>query len=323
MRPRFGIKLIRLAMVAGALLATLPLTTIAFAWTQPICNPSTGEVLPPSHFADEAAYNKYLKDHPGSFEMQAGDQCVAQASQHGQSAPPAGAAAPASTRDTSTAPLMHASDTPAAPSTPSGTVVCVVSVNDVGTTVEQHRVLDVTRWLGSHPGSFIMASGKDCGATFTPNLPTTTNVPATTASAADVTISAPVTTADTTTASVPGPLTASEAAAPAFAAAPVEVAGVTVASAPVEVAGVTLAAAPVEMAGVAVAGVVLGEQLVLASPAQCAQASDSLEAMTIEAGTMGACGAFGAAELDLAGAFQYPSIPPDAGDGTTADEIVP
>ncbi len=311
MRPRFGVKLIRLAMVAGALLATLPLTTIAFAWTQPICNPTTGEVLPPSQFADEAAYNKYLKDHPGSFEMQAGDQCVAQASQHGQSAPPAGAAAPASTTDTSTAPFMHATDTPAALSTPSGTVVCVVSVNDVGTTVEQHRVLDVTRWLGSHPGSFIMASGKDCGATFTPNLPTTTNVPATTALAADVTISAPMTTADTTTASVPGPLTASEAAAAAFAAAPVDVAGVTVAAAPVEVAGVT------------VAGVVLGEQLVLASPAQCAQASDSLEAMTIEAGTTDACGAFGAAELDLAGAFQFPSIPPGAGDGTTADEIVP
>src|SRR6266852_1063201 len=92
MRPRVGVNLIRLAMVSGALLATVPLTTVAFAWTQPICNPSTGEVLQPSHFADEAASNKYLRDHPGSFEMHAGDRCVARAAQQAQAAaPPAGA----------------------------------------------------------------------------------------------------------------------------------------------------------------------------------------------------------------------------------------
>jgi hypothetical protein len=37
-----------------------------------------------------------------------------------------------------------------------------------------------------------------------------------------------------------------------------------------------------------------------------------------------AVGGLAAAELDLAGEFQIvPSIPPFAGDGTTADEIVP
>src|SRR5258708_17250053 len=67
------------------------------------------------------------------------------------------------------------SDTPSAPAKPVGTVICVVNVNDLGTTVEQRRVVDVTRFLNTHAGSFIMASGKDCGPTFMPNLPTTPN----------------------------------------------------------------------------------------------------------------------------------------------------
>src|SRR5712692_5553563 len=127
MRPRVGVYLIRLAIVSGALLATVPLTTIAFAWTQPICNPNTGEVLQPGHFADEAAYNKYLKDHPGSFEMQSGDRCVARASQQTQVTPSA-----AATNNTAST-LSALTTVNNAPSTPPGTVVCVVNVSDVGT----------------------------------------------------------------------------------------------------------------------------------------------------------------------------------------------
>jgi hypothetical protein len=278
--------------VSGALLATLPLTTIAFAWTQPICNPSTGEVLQPSHFADEAAYNKYLKDHPGSFEMQAGAQCAAPVSQHAQAAP----AAAGPTTNTSS---------PPAP--PPGTVVCVVNVTDVGTIVEQRHVPDVTRWLTSHPGSFTMAAGKDCGPTFTPNLPTTTNMQlttTTTASAADTTASAPL-----TTAAAAGPLTASAPEQP------------------------TLAAASVDVAGVTVTAAVLGAETELASPAPtgpCAAQGDVLEIMTLEAGNPSACGGFGAAALDLpavgvldVAGEQVLSVPPFAGDGTTADDIVP
>src|SRR5438309_11229183 len=112
MRPRLGIHLIRFAMVSGALLASVPLTTIAFAWTQPICNPNTGEVLQPSHFADEAAYFKYLKEHPGSYEMQAGGKCAAPAAQQQQPAAPqqqqvislAAANLPVATTDTPSAP---------------------------------------------------------------------------------------------------------------------------------------------------------------------------------------------------------------------------
>ena len=269
MRPRVGIHLIRFAMVSGALLASVPLTTIAFAWTQPICNPNTGEVLQPSHFADEAAYNKYLKDHPGSFEMQAGDRCAAPAAQHAQVAP----AAAGPTTDTSSV-----------PSRPPDTAVCVVNLSDVGTTVDQRRVLDVTMCLGSHPGSFIMAAGKDCGPTFTANLRTTTNVN----------------------------LTATTASAPE---------------------SPSLAAASVDVAGVTVTAAVLGAETELASPAPpapCAAAGDVLEVMTLEAGMPSACGGFGAGALDLPATAvldvageQVLSIPPFAGDGTTADEIVP
>jgi len=289
-------------MVCGALLASVPLTTIAFAWTQPICNPNTGEVLQPSHFADEAAYNKYLKDHPGSFEMQAGGRCAAPAAQHAQVAPAASAApaAPAAAGPTT--------NTSSVPSRPPGTAVCVVNVSDVGTTVEQRRVLDVTRWLGSHPGSFIMAAGKDCGPTFTANLRTTTNVnltattttsaaattATTTTSAVGTTASAPL----TTVAAAPGPLAASAPESPSLAAGSVDVAGVTV-------------TAP-------------------ASPTPCAAAGDVLEVMTLEAGMPSACGGFGAGALDLPATAvldvageQVLSIPPFAGDGTTADEIVP
>jgi hypothetical protein len=269
MRPRVGINLFRLAIVSGAVLATVPLTTVAFAWTQPICNPNTGEVLQPSHFADEAAYSKYLKDHPGSYEMQAGGKCSAPVAQEQQvSLPTVTYNAPVTT-----------SDTLSTPAKPVGTVICVVNVNDLGTTVEQRRVVDVTRFLSTHAGSFIMASGKDCGPTFMPNLPTTTNQSnsanqSTTAntlvtspgpaSVGDTTASAPVTTAGTSNAvTAAAPMVESAGASPAF------------------------AAAPLEVAGVAVAG-------------------------------------FGAAELDLLGEFQIvPSIPPFAGDGTTADEIVP
>src|SRR5258708_7401157 len=171
------------------------------------------------------------------------------------------------------------SDTPSAPAKPVGTVICVVNVNDLGTTVEQRRVVDVTRFLSTHAGSFIMASGKDCGPTFMPNLPTTPNQSnsanqSTTAntfvtspgpaSVGDTTASAPVTSAGTSNAvTAAAPLVESAGASPAFAAAPLEVAGVAV-------------------------------------------------------------GGFGAAELDLLGEFQIvPSIPPFAGDGSTADEIVP
>jgi hypothetical protein len=286
-------------MVSGALLATVPLTSVAFAWTQPICNPSTGEVLQPSHFADEAAYNKYLKDHPGSFEMGAGDKCAAPASQQAQVATPAAA----------TTLSLPTSETSSAPAPPPGTVVCVVSVNDIGTSVEQRRVLDLTRWLASHPGSFIMASGKDCGPTFTANLPASQNIQSTsptTGSVVDTTASS----LPSTTATASGPLTASPGELP------------------------TLAAASVDVAGVTVVGAVLGVETELASPAPpapCLATSESPEVMATEEGTPGACGCFGAAALDIpdvaalevAGEFVFPSIPPDAGDGTTADEIVP
>src|SRR5207247_2639017 len=143
------------------------------------------------------------------------DRCAAPAQQHAQVA----AAAAGPTTGTSSV-----------PSRPPGTAVCVVNVSDVGTTVEQHRVLDVTRWLNSHPGSFIMAAGKDCGPTFTAKLPTTTNVSltaTTTTSSAATTASSPLTTA----AAAPGPLTASAPESPSLAAASVDVAGVTVTAA--------------------------------------------------------------------------------------------
>ncbi len=252
MRPRVGINLFRLAIVSGAVLATVPLTTVAFAWTQPICNPNTGEVLQPSHFADEAAYSKYLKDHPGSYEMQAGGKCSAPVAQEQQvSLPTVTYNAPVTT-----------SDTLSTPAKPVGTVICVVNVNDLGTTVEQRRVADVTRFLSTHAGSFIMASGKDCGPTFMPNLPTTTNQ--SNSATQSTTANTLVTSAGNSNAvTAAAPMVESASASPAF------------------------AAAPLEVAGVAVAG-------------------------------------FGAAELDLLGEFQIiPSIPPFAGDGTTADEIVP
>jgi hypothetical protein len=230
MRPRIGLSLFRVAIVSGAVLATVPLTTVAFAWSQPICNPNTGEVVQPSHFADEAAYNKYLKDHPGSYEMQAGGTCATPAAQPAQVVPPTVAGSPSA---------------PSAPSTPAGTVICVVNANDVGTTVEQRRVLDVTKFLSTHAGSFIMAAGKDCGPTYTANLPPTTSLARTAnqPTTANTLVSNATTAAATAAAVVESPVTA-----------------------------LTLAAA----------------------------------------------------ELDLAAEFQIvPSIPPFAGDGTTADEIVP
>jgi hypothetical protein len=265
------------------------LTTVAFAWTQPICNPNTGEVLQPSHFADEAAYFKYLKDHPGSYEMQAGGKCAAPAAQQpaAQQQQPVLAAAnlPVTTTDTLSAPAK-----------PAGTVICVVNVNDLGTSVEQRRVVDVTRFLSTHAGSFIMAAGKDCGATFTPNLPTATKQTNT----ANTLVTSPSSTSVGDTA----------ASAPTFAAVPVDV------------AGVTAEAAPLEVAAVAVAGMALSNEL--AGPAPCAETT-SLDTMSPEvAGMPGACGGLAGAELDLAGELQIvPSIPPFAGDGTTADEIVP
>src|SRR5258708_6176344 len=72
---------VRFGMVVGAVVAMVPLATTAFAWTQPICNPKTGEVLPPSHFKNEQEYNKYIHDHPGSHEMRPGERCQGPAPQ--------------------------------------------------------------------------------------------------------------------------------------------------------------------------------------------------------------------------------------------------
>ena len=93
------------------------------------------------------------------------------------------------------------------------------------------------------------------------------------------------------------------------------------------------AAASVDVAGVTVTAAVLGAETELASPAPpapCAAAGDVLEVMTLEAGMPSTCGGFGAGALDLPATAvldvageQVLSIPPFAGDGTTADEIVP
>jgi hypothetical protein len=56
---------------------------------------------------------------------------------------------------------------------------------------------------------------------------------------------------------------------------------------------------------------------------ESASASPAFAAAPLEVAGVAVAG-FGAAELDLLGEFQIvPSIPPFAGDGTTADEIVP
>jgi hypothetical protein len=143
---------IRIAIALCTCIASLPVATMTFAWILPICNPSTGEVLQPNQFPSEAAYNQYLKDHPGSFQMHSAESCFVLPP---GLRPASATAAPVSVSTSSPAPAA-------------GTSVCLVTKNSAGTTVEQRRVVDVARFIASHQGSFVVASGKDCGPTFTP-----------------------------------------------------------------------------------------------------------------------------------------------------------
>src|SRR5438132_1422981 len=135
MRRQVRVAVLRCALILGSVLAMLPLTTTTFAWNQPICNPNTGEVLQASQFPNEAAYNKYLHDHPGSFKMSPGQRCQKTA----QSSPPPqsnnqSASAPQSNNQPVSAPQNN-NQSASAPQTssqsssggqPAGAAVCVV-----------------------------------------------------------------------------------------------------------------------------------------------------------------------------------------------------
>lgn len=59
--------------------AAVTFASPAFAWSQSICNPTTGQVLQGNGKAPlttEALYYAYLHDHPGSYEMAAGGTCT-------------------------------------------------------------------------------------------------------------------------------------------------------------------------------------------------------------------------------------------------------
>jgi hypothetical protein len=59
--------------------AAVTFATPVFAWSQSICNPTTGQVLQGNGKAPlttEALYFAYLHDHAGSYEMAAGGTCT-------------------------------------------------------------------------------------------------------------------------------------------------------------------------------------------------------------------------------------------------------
>jgi len=247
-------------------------TSTAFAWTQPICNSSTGQVLQPSQFPNETAYNQYISSHPGSFEMSAGQTCHSTAPQ--VTTP----AVPLVTTQALTSPAPSVSSSPSGAHGSSTTAVCLVTVSPNGTLTEERHVSNVTEWLAQHPGSHVMSAGGNCGPSFVPaQTPTHANF-------------APVSLAASA-------LNLPVASAPEQAVSPEQ------ATTPEQAASPEQAAAP--------------EQAMSPEASTPEQATAPEEAVSAEEAT---------AAPEVAGVqvqAQAVSAPPNAGDGSTADEIVP